>query len=228
MTQVMDPTPVETTTDADLVAAIQNVLEASEEPLTIPKLKSQLPTRFRSLNVEDVLRRQVAANVWHQFPKYRSPQDRFWHRPMEAHVAVLLRTTLQEGPLPLSELRRKLPAYAQPQAEGVLQQLLAQKTLHTHPRAGGRGGDRVGVLPPDPKEYLRTELAAVFQRLSQLGFTHAQLQASALELLHEEEWASPPPAPQAQAAPEALPAAPPAVTEPALRPSAPSAPEPSL
>src|SRR5262249_5739371 len=61
--------------------------------------------------------------------------------------------------------------------------------LHRHPRTG-RGGERFGVRPPDPKDYLREEFVAVFRRLEQLGFTQAQLQAGALELLHEEEWAT--------------------------------------
>src|SRR5712692_814584 len=106
----------------DVVAAIQQVLQASEEPLTLSKLKAQLPPRLRALNVEDTLQRQVAANVLYQYPKYRSQQDRFWDRPMPMHVTNLIQSTLQEGPLAWSELRRKLPIYAQAQAEAVLAQ----------------------------------------------------------------------------------------------------------
>ncbi|HEV3260907.1 MAG TPA: hypothetical protein VG013_28910 [Gemmataceae bacterium] len=193
MTQVIDSTHTEAAAGTDLVAAVQQVLRASDEPLTLSKIRAHLPSRFRSMGLEELaeaLHRQVAANVLVQYPKYRSQQDRFWDRPMAVHVTALLRLTLEEGPLAWSELRRKLPAYAQAQAEAVLAEQVAQGALYRHPKAG-RGGERFGVAPADPKDYLRTELVAVFHRLEQLGFNQAQLREGALELLHEEEWAQP-------------------------------------
>jgi len=191
MTQVIDPSHTETATGTDLVDAVQQVLRASDEPLTLSKIRAHLPGRFRGMGLEElaeVLHRQVAANVLWQYPKYRSQQDRFWDRPMAVHITTLLHSTLQEGPLAWSELRRKLPAYAQAQAEAVLAEQVAQGALYRHPKAG-RGGERFGVRPADPKDYLRAELLDVFRRLAQLGFSQAQLRAGALELLHEEEWA---------------------------------------
>jgi hypothetical protein len=178
----------------DLGTEVRRVLEASTEPLTLSKIRSALPARQRGITLEDLaegLRRQVAASVVIQYPKYRSQQDRFWDRPMPVHVAWLLRTVLQEAPLALSELRRKLPAYALPHAEVVLQEQLAQGLLYRLPKTAGRGKERFSVSPPDAKEYLRPELVTLFGRLEQLGFSQAQLRAGALELLHEEEWASP-------------------------------------
>src|SRR5207302_1042864 len=104
---------------------------------------------------------------------------------------ALLRTALAEGPLAWFELRRKLPAYAVPQAEEVLKAQLSQGLLFLHPPGSKRGGERYGVQPSDPKDYLRSELASLFNRLAELGFTQTQLRASALELLHDEEWSSP-------------------------------------
>jgi hypothetical protein len=200
MTQTIDQTPPQAPPETDLVAAVQQVLQASDEPLTLSKIRSAVPARFRAVDLqklEEILRRQVAANVLMQYPKYRSQHDRFWDRPMHVHVAHLLRSTLEEGALPWSELRRKLPAYAQAQAEAVLQEQVTQGRLYRHPRAG-RGGERFGVRPADPKDYLRSELVTVFGRLAQLGFTQEQLRAGALELLHDEEWAS---VPAAESAP---------------------------
>ena len=205
MTQVVDQNPAETSAETDLVAEVRRVLAASSEPLTLSKIRAALPSSFRGRSLEDLaesLRRQVAANVLIQYPKYRSQQDRFWDRPMPVHVAGLLLEVLQEGPLPLSELRRKLPAYAVAQAETVLQDQLAQGKIHRHPRLGTRGKDRFGSAPPDPRDYLRTELIALFSRMEGLGFSQPQLRASALELLHEEEWASPRPAASEPAEPE--------------------------
>jgi hypothetical protein len=199
-------TITETTPEVDLGSAVQMVLEKSEEPLTVPKIRSSLPVRLRTVSLEELaetLRRQVAANVLYQYPKYRSPQDRFWDRPMPVHVEHLLRRTLDEVALALPDLRRKLPDYAKNLAEAVLMDQLAQGKLFQHPPASKRTGPRFGVRRPEPKEYLREELGKVFARLEQLGFTQPQLRESALELLHEEEWASTPKptAPEQQPAP---------------------------
>src|SRR5262249_14309755 len=83
--------------------------------------------------------------------------------------------------------------------EAILNEHLAQKQLHRHPRVGGRSGERFGLHAPDAKEYLKTELAEVFGRLEQLGFNRPQIRAGALELLHDEEWAPEPPQPRAPA-----------------------------
>src|SRR5258708_4059734 len=155
--------------ETDLVTALQAVLQASEEPLTLPKIRSLLPAGLRkSTSLEtlaETLRRQVAANVVYQFPKYRSSQDRYWDRSMSVHVANLIQALLAECAMPFSELRRKLPAYAQSLAEAVVENQLSTGRLHRHPRLPGRSSERLGAKPPDPKEYLRGELQNVFERL---------------------------------------------------------------
>ena len=55
-------------------------------------------------NLEAVLHRQVAAQVLHQYPKYRSQQDRFWHQPMPIHLAALLRAALEEEGMIISRV----------------------------------------------------------------------------------------------------------------------------
>jgi hypothetical protein len=191
MSQVADQTTVGTPVETDLTAEVPRVLAASAEPLTLSKIRSRLPVSFRRISLEELgesLKRQVAANVAYLYPRYRSPQDRYWDRPMPIHIAALLRQALQDGPLAFPELRRRLPAYALAQAESVLREQVAQGMLHRHPRGSKRGGERFSTQPADPKEFLRPELAAVLTRLAQLGFTESQLRAGALELLHDEEW----------------------------------------
>lgn len=194
MTQLTEDRAPATPTMAatDLPTAIQQVLADSPEPLTPAKIRDGLPSSVRPGSVDELveqLRRLAAAGVVRQYPKYRSAQDRYWDRPMPVHIASLLRGALQEEPLALSELRRKLPAYAVNDAETVLREQVEQGRLHRHPPATKRGGERFGVRPPDPKEYLQDELSGVFRRLEQLGFTRARLRAGALEILHDEEWA---------------------------------------
>ncbi len=191
MTEMTDQRTTATSAPGDLVTAIQEVLRSSAEPLTVSKIRSALPAPFRQASVDElaeVLRRQVAAKVLESYPRYRSQQERFWDRPMQVHVAGLLVAALEEAPLSWSDLRRRLPAYAHEKAQIVLDEKLAQGAIHRHPRFG-RMGERVGNRPADPKEYLRSELAAVFQSLAKLGFTEAQVREGALELLHDEEWA---------------------------------------
>jgi hypothetical protein len=212
MTQLIDQTPTEQPSQTDLVAAVHRVLAGSPEPLTLSKIRSSLPARVRPQTPEELaecLARQVAANVLYQYPKYRSQQDRFWDRSMPVHIAALLRAALESEPLALSELRRKLPAYALPQVEVVLEAQVGQGLLHRHPPATKRGGERYGAQPPDPKEYLRGELAALFGRLEEMGFSQAQLREGSLELLHEEEWSHPPAAPRQAGSPAEPESAPP-------------------
>ena len=196
MTQLMKEPSTETQAAADLPTAILRVLASALEPLTVSKIRVALPASHRSRTLEELnecLRGQVAANVLQQYPKYRSQQDRFWDRPMPVHVAAVLRETLQEAPLSWSELRRKLPAYALPHAETVLAEQVSQGLLYRHPPASKRSGERFGAQPPNPREYVQAELSDLFLRLEPLGFTQSQLRASALELLHDEEWAPTPP-----------------------------------
>jgi hypothetical protein len=186
-------TTAEPTTQTDLPTAVQRVLAASPEPQTVSKIRSQLPSVLRTGSVEElgeILKRQAASNVIVQYPKYRSHQDRYWDRPLPVHIASLVQEALQEQPLGLSELRRKMPAYAVTQLEAVLIEQVNQGKVYRHPRPGKRGGDLFSRQPPDPKHYLRSELTDLFLRLEELGFTQEQLREGALELLHEEEWAS--------------------------------------
>jgi hypothetical protein len=193
MTQLTDQTSAPTVSETDLAAEVQRVIGSSSDPLTLSKIRSSLPARLRSVGLEtlgEMLHRQVAANVLIQYPKYRSQQDRFWDRPMTVHIAHLLRETLEDGPLAASELRRKLPDYAKAQADAVLEDQVAQGLLHRHPATNSRSGPRYGVTRPNARDYLRGELTGVFSRLEKLGFSQAQLREGALELLHEEEWAT--------------------------------------
>jgi hypothetical protein len=196
VTETPTPPPAET----DLVAASRQVLERRDEPLTLSKIRSALPAAMRTvdLNVlEQALERQVAANVLYQYPKYRSPQNRYWDRPMRTHLLALIQVALREEPLGPSQLRRKLPDYAKHQIDALLEEELAQGRLFRHPAQNSRSGERLGLQRPDPKEYLRAELIAVFSRLEQLGFTQAALRAGAQELLHEDEWGTTPAQPTA-------------------------------
>jgi hypothetical protein len=196
MSQVIDQESREAPAGADLMAAVQRVLAASEEPLTISKIRAALPTSFRKMDLDELanlLRRQAAANVLHQYPPYRSAQDRFWDRPMPVHVAGLLRTSLEEGPLAWPQLRRRLPDYAIVHAEVVLQEQVGQGKLHRHPPAGSRSGERYGAGPPDAREYLRRELPTLFRRLQEMGFSDPQLREAAMLVLQEEEWGEPEP-----------------------------------
>jgi hypothetical protein len=190
MSQITDQPPAATSSQTDLVTAVQQVLQRSDEPLTPSKIRAALPGGLRNVGLDelaDVLHRQAAANVLYQYPRYRGQHDRFWDRPMEVHLTVLLRSVLEEAPLPWSELRRKLPPYAQDKIEPILQGQVEQGALHRHPRLG-RGGERYGLRPADARDYLKPELGALFRRLAQLGFSESQLREAAIEVLHDEEW----------------------------------------
>jgi hypothetical protein len=194
MSEVIEQESREAPAATDLWVGIQRVMGSSDEPLTVSKIRAALPGGNRRMDLDELsglLRRHVEAGVLHQYPKYRSAQDRFWDRPMPVHVANLLREALTEGPLAWPQLRRKLPEYAVTQAETALQEQIAQGRLFRHPPAGSRGGERYGVTPPDAREYLRRDLPALFSKLQELGFSEPQLREAAMAVLQEEEWGRP-------------------------------------
>jgi hypothetical protein len=220
MSQVLDQPLPQTPNEADLVAAALRILAASPEPLTPSKIRSHLPTTFRSVSLEqliEALRRRVDANVLYEYPPYRSQQHRYWDRPPAVHTLALIRASLEEAPLTWSQLRRKLPDYARHQAQEILKDQVDQGLLHQHPRAGSRSGERYGLHAPDPREPLRQEFLRLFDRLQRdYNFTRPQLRAAALELLHEEEWDSTP-APEPAAETPQGPAHPPHAAEESAR-----------
>jgi hypothetical protein len=174
----------------DLVGAIRQVLRASHEPLTAPAIHKRLPPAFRGVRLEaltDVLERQVAAHVLVVCPKYRSPQDRYWDRSLRDHVKVLLQDVLREGPLPWSELRRRLPKYARHLAESVLNEQLAHGALFRHPPAHARIGPRYALHPPDARRYLRPAVDELFDRMAALDFSRADVRQALQQMLDEEE-----------------------------------------
>ena len=129
----------------------------STEPSDGFEDRPALPAASRSISLEDLeeaLRRLVAANVLIQYPRYRSQHDRYWDRPMEVHVVTLIEAVLHGASMPWSELRHKLPAYAQAHAESVLDEHLRRGTLHRHPRAG-RTAKHYGLQPPHPRLLAR-------------------------------------------------------------------------
>ena len=52
----------------------------------------------------------------------------------------------------------------------------------------GKKGQRLGLDPPDPRLYLRQELAKLLVRFERLGFPPAALRESLFDLLREQEW----------------------------------------
>lgn len=215
MSEVMEPSTPSTPTEADLMTEVQRVLALSPEPLTVSKLRAKLAAPYRQMGQEElteILQRQAAAHALHQYPRYRSQHDRFWDRPMAVHVIALLREALETEALAWPQIKRKLPEYALPHVEAALNDQLARASLYRHPPLSARKGERFGVRPPDPREFLLQELPALFQKLEQMGFTREQLRGAALELLHEEEW--PAPANAAAKAPEPAAEVSPATPEP--------------
>lgn len=172
--------------EQDLVEAVRDILRCSPEPMSLPKIHAALPpeTRAPSLNaLANTLDRQVAAQVLYLFPRYRSAHERYWDRPINVHLAHLLRGVLERGPLSWSELRRRLPDYAKLQAEGVLQEELARGRLFLHPPLSPRLGPRYGLQPACPLPYARQELDGLFRRLGELGFSKEAIRSALLKEL---------------------------------------------
>lgn len=175
--------------ESDLVDAVRVILRSSPEPLPLTRIRAALPRASRLLPLDTMARaleRQVAAQVLFPYPKYRSPHDRYWDRPMRVHLGQLLRGVLARGPLAWSELRRRLPDYAKTQAEPILQEELARGRLFAHPPLGPRLGPRYGLSPARPGPYVRQELDGLLRRMETLGFSPEQVRQALLEQLRSD------------------------------------------
>lgn len=179
--------------EIDLVEAIAQVLRASPQPLTAARVRAALPPRAERISLDhvaEILHRQAAAGVFVVYPKYRSPRERFWDRPLRVHVEFLIRKSLRDGPLSWTALRARMPEYAKVVASSVLEEQLAKGVVHRYPPMPGKKGQRLGLEPPDPRVYLRPELAKLLARLVRLGFSPADVREALFDLLREQEWGS--------------------------------------
>ncbi len=175
----------------DLVDAVRGILKASIEPLTVMKIRERLPAPFdgiRNEELAEVLQRQVAANVLVMCPKYRSGQDRYWDRTLREHTKVLLRSSLEAGPMPWAELRKRFPKYLRHLAESVIDEELARGAIHRHPPLSSRAGFRFALDRPDVRAYAAKELDDALTRLVERGFTLCDVREAFMQLLHEQEW----------------------------------------
>ena len=180
---------------SDLVDAIKEIFRQSSEPMTVLKIRASLPEPFGAIRIDElteILQRQVAANVLVSCPKYRSPQDRYWDRPLRDHAQTVLRMALRAGPLSWSELRKKFPKYLRHQADSVLNEELAKGTVYRHPPLSVRMGERYALEPAEVRPYASKELLESLQRLTLLGFSRGDVREAMLQLLQEEEWAETP------------------------------------
>jgi hypothetical protein len=176
----------------DLVDAIHDVLKESAEPLTAPRIRERLPSRYRNLRLEDVieaLQRQVAAQVLVICPKYRSRQDRYWDRSLRDHASVVLHDALRGGPMAWADLRKKFPKYLRHLADLVLNEELARGTIFRHTPMSIRMGPRYALYPADVRIYASKELPALLARLEQCGFARHESREALMHLLQEDEWA---------------------------------------
>lgn len=178
-------------TRMDLVDVIRMVLKASDEPLTINKIRERLPRPYDTIGrveLMELLDRQVAANVLVMCPKYRSAQNRYWDRSLREHAQVLLRESLAAGPMPWSELRKRFPKYLRHLAESVLNEELARGVIYRHPPATPHAGFRYATEPADVRRYVARELEESVARLVGQGLGMAEVREAYLHLLHELEW----------------------------------------
>jgi hypothetical protein len=182
----------------DLVNEIRRLLRESDEPLTAAKIRDRLPAPLNQISLDslaEVLKRQAAAHVLIVCPKYRSQQDRYWDRPLREHVHEMLRDILTMGPLPWSELRKRLPRYARYLAESVLNEQLAQGRLFRHPPRTPRSAPRFALYPADLRTYLRPALADLMARLEPMGFARTEIRRGLKQILSEAEDGFPAPQP---------------------------------
>jgi hypothetical protein len=101
---------------------------------------------------------------------------------------VVLRGALADGPIPWSDLRKRVPKYMRHLAESVLNEELAKGAIHRHPPTSARAGFRYALAAADIRAFAMTELEAALARLVERGFSLSDAREAFMHLLQEAEW----------------------------------------
>src|SRR5207248_9918296 len=99
-----------------------------------------------------------------------SAHARYSVRTLREHGKVLLHDSLQAGPLPWAELRKRFPKYLRHLAESIRDEELARGALHRHPPVSARAGFRFALDPPEVRGYAAKELDGALARMIERGF----------------------------------------------------------
>jgi hypothetical protein len=152
-----------------------SVLARAGGPLAALALRRALPAGMRP-PVKGVLAHLHALAAAGRIHPWPGKTERYAAVDARALAREQVQQALAAGPLTEVEVKRRVPKAVQPLVKDALAGLVAEGVVQHHPKLGARMP--CGLGPPDPLDYLRPEIEAVFKRLVKRGFKEAALRAA--------------------------------------------------
>ncbi len=180
---------------ADTITVILEVVQRANEPLTLKRLKKELPGPFRAdlATLARVMDDQVRIGAVHKWLPRRS-QERFWTHNVEAYSRSKILEILSGQSLTHKELERALKNSlfgcsenkAAEMRKKILNCLLEKRCVYKYPLPPRQRSPRFGVNPPDPTPYLgrvKKEFEAVCDKLKKVRLSRDQVFHAVSKLL---------------------------------------------
>jgi hypothetical protein len=171
---------------------ILKVLSRNRFGLTVAKIRRDLPPAYRAsakqINARlDVLLGRGLIHAWPPFHETGTKPTApiFSLEPLEPLISGQIVQWLSTQPLPLSDVKKRLPAHVSRHLAVFLDPLLKNRKVKHHPPLKGKR--LLSLMDPDPVGFLGAELKKLFARGIKLGFSGEAVAQSAQRYLKIEQ-----------------------------------------
>lgn len=186
--------------------ALEGVVLASlamqPQPVTISRLRSSLPAPFRgkpATFTTHLGRLAESGRIWF-FPSGKPNQPLVWDRSPAVFVESVVLAALNKKPLTIGEIekktRAKLKHLTHEDCRLVIDKLLSDRQIFRWAKKPGTKTEKLGITPPDPREYLASALKAlgkavakVANAFSEVGISPSETYAAAIAAIQSQDWA---------------------------------------
>jgi hypothetical protein len=172
----------------ELDELILKILARNRFGLTAAKIRQDLPPAYRSSSKQlhvrlDDLVAKGRIYAWHPPDKAgRKPAPPIFSvHPLKPLASNRILELLKLQSLPLTEIKKHLPAHIARHLPIFLDPLLGDRIVKRHPPLKGKR--LLSLLDPDPDAYLMGELKRLFEKGTKLGFSMEAIRQSAQRYL---------------------------------------------
>ena len=176
-------------------------LAMQPQPVTISRLRSSLPPPFRGkpATFTSHLEKLVESErIWF-FPSGKPSQPLVWDRSPAIFAETIVLAALNKKPLTLGEIETKTRAqlkHLTPEDRRlVIDKLLSDGRIFRWAKRPGTRTEKLGITPPDPREYLASALKAlgkavakVADAFSEVGIAPSETYAAAIAAVQSQDW----------------------------------------
>jgi hypothetical protein len=153
-------------------------LALQQQPVSISRLRSSLPSPFRGKPASFKTRLENLAGISF-FPTGKPTQPLVWDRSPAVFVETVILAALSKKPLTISEIetktRAKLKHLSPADRRRVFDSLLSTQRIFRWPKKPGTKSEKFGISPPDPRDYLASALKALSKAVAKVADVFAEV-----------------------------------------------------